>query len=80
MRNLDAHITSSRYSRAFGLVTCPDCRIGTNVVAETEYGGTTWEPGECRVCGREFSGDEKWLDDEPDEEPDIYCNPSGQSR
>lgn len=71
MRGLDAWITGGRYSSSRGDVTCP-CGEVTLVTMETEYGSTTWEPGECK-CGREFEGDEPWVDDEPDyPEDDVY--------
>lgn len=71
MRGLDAYITSGRYSKAIGWAQCPKCGNQTMVVAETEYGGTTWEPGECETkgCGHEFTGEEPWEDAEPD--PDL---------
>lgn len=68
MRGLDAWITGGRYSKALGLVMCPDCGEQTPVTSETEYGATTWEPEEC-ACGHEFTGEEAWEDDEP---PDFH--------
>ena len=63
---LDRYITGGRYSRSLILVTCPACETQTPVEVETEYGVTTWNPVECRKCGREFTGQEEWEDDEPD--------------
>jgi hypothetical protein len=74
-RGYDRWITSGRYSKSLGVVTCPDCEEQTPVTAETEYGTTEWTPEACAQCGREFTGDEKWADDEPPEPdypPDDY--------
>lgn len=67
---LDRWITGGRYSKSMGLVTCPDCEEQTRVTSETEYGATEWSPAECSTCKREFTGDERWQDDEPPE-PDY---------
>jgi hypothetical protein len=67
MRGLDAWITGGRYSRTDALVTCPECDEQTPVVMETEYGATEWSRDACGSCGREFTGDERWEDDEPPE-------------
>ena len=66
MRGLDAWITSGRYSTQWLIVTCP-CGDESEVKAETDYGATTWTPGGCAGCGRAFTGDEPWYDDEPPE-------------
>lgn len=67
---LDRWITGGRYSAAPGWVTCKSCNERSAVLAETEYGATTWSPEECPKCGAEFSGDETWEDDEPPEATD----------
>lgn len=66
MRGLDAWITSGRYSKAQGWVTCRKCGEETCVISETEYGTSWWSPEECPKCGTTFEGDEPWQDDEPD--------------
>jgi hypothetical protein len=75
VRGLDAHITGGRYSSCPMRVRCAECDEWTAVVAETEYGATTWTPEECGNpnCGAAFEGDEDWVDDEPPEpEPRDY--------
>jgi len=66
---LDRWITGGRYSSCAMQVTCPACGEETFVVSETEYGSTEWNPAECgnKACGREFTGDEDWREDEPPE-------------
>lgn len=66
MDRLDNWITGGRYSKSHGYVMCPDCEETTSVTVETEYGASTWEPEECKHCGREFTEDDEWQDDEPD--------------
>jgi ribosomal protein S27E len=71
----DRWATGGRYSTDRLWVECPDCEERTAVLAETEYGTTTWTPEECKTCGRAFLGDERWEDDEPpepDDDPDDY--------
>jgi DNA-directed RNA polymerase subunit RPC12/RpoP len=63
MRGLDEWITGGRYSSNGGEVTCEKCGAATHVVSESEYGMTTWSPEECSKCGKEFDGDEGWVDD-----------------
>lgn len=63
----DAWATGGRYSAAPMRVECSACGEWTPVVAETEYGATTWTPEECSNCGEPFDGDERWEDDEPPE-------------
>lgn len=65
---LDRHITGGRYSADQLLVTCGHCGEKTTVVAETDYGMTTWSPEECtnKKCNELFNGDEEWDEDEPD--------------
>jgi len=70
MRGLDNWITSGRYSESAGYVMCKKCGYETFVVAETEYGATTWTPEECsnKKCLHTFDGDEEWTDAEPPEQ------------
>lgn len=78
---LDRWITGGRYSKAIGLVECPECEETTQVFTETEYGATTWEPEVCSTtgCNHEFTGQEPWHDAEPPEpdhhEPEDYDGP-----
>lgn len=57
---LDRWITGGRYQRAWIDVWCqnPACETygeePVSVLAETEYGGTTWSPDECPHCGGEL--------------------------
>jgi transcription elongation factor Elf1 len=69
MDRLDAWITGGRYTKDLLLVTCPGCEEDTPVTCETEYGMSTWEPMECKWCGRDFDGTEHF---ETDEGPDPY--------
>ena len=62
MNALDRWITGGRHSTAAGIVKCSGCGEWTQVVAETEYGATDWDPEECPDCGHEFTGDEPWED------------------
>lgn len=66
---LDRWITDGRYSSTVALITCPDCEEQTMVTIESEYGGSTWDPGECK-CGREFNGEEPFEDGAPEAEYD----------
>lgn len=68
---LDRHITGGRYSLSHISVICRDCGKKTDVVAETEYGATEWNPQECEHCKTEFTGQEQWEDNtpEPNEDP-----------
>ncbi len=56
---LDRHITGGRYSATSLLVTCKSCDVITEVLAETDYGFTSWTPAECNGCGRGFDPDEE---------------------
>ncbi len=56
---LDRHITGGRYSATSLLVTCKRCDVITEVLAETDYGFTSWTPAECNGCGRGFDPDEE---------------------
>ena len=67
---LDRWITDSRCREEPLIVTCSACKEETPVKQISEYGVTDWEPCECRVCRREFGGDEDWREDEPPE-PDY---------
>lgn len=62
----DSWKTGGNYSSAQGYITCHHCGKETAASTETEYGMTTWEPGECSYCEKEFDGTEAWADDEPD--------------
>jgi len=68
----DAWKTSGRYSSCPMVVFCK-CGESTPVVAETEYGCTTWSPEECSSCGEEFTGEEDWT---VDEGPEPEYDPS----
>lgn len=57
---LDRYITGGRYSRENGHVTCRECGEDTIVLAETEYGATTWDPDECKHCGTQWTGLEEF--------------------
>lgn len=75
MERLDEWITGGRYDESLLDVTCPTCGEVTQVVAETEYGSTTWDREECAKCGAPFPEDVKSepADDErepPEREPD----------
>lgn len=67
---LDRWITGGRYQCAYIEVWCqnPQCKTygidPIEVLAETEYGGTTWTPEECPQCGGELGEDQPDLCDE----------------
>jgi hypothetical protein len=64
---LDRYITGGRYRKEHGDVQCGECEEWTPVTAETDYGATEWSPAECKHCGHEFTGEERWEDPEPPE-------------
>ena len=57
LRGLDNWITSGRYHVEYLLVTCNLCGENTIVMAETQYGGTWWNPEECSNCHTFFVDD-----------------------
>lgn len=66
---LDRWITGGRYEKQALRATCAECGKSSAVLAETEYGATTWTPEECPECHTPWAEDTPWEDDEPD--PDI---------
>lgn len=68
---LDRWITGGRYRSEQLRATCEKCGESSAVLAESEYGATTWTPEECPACGTPWSEDTPWADDEPPE-PDPY--------
>ena len=73
---LDRWITDSRYSEQLAVATCEECGFETPIVIHNEYGGSQWEPPDCR-CGNDFSDSTPWREDEPPE-PDYEPADSGR--
>lgn len=67
---LDRWITSGRYSATYINVWCENSECETygeepiSVLAESEYGGTTWTPEVCPKCGGELGEERPEKNDE----------------